>query len=508
MSDKILKRFIAFLLALTLLLSCAGAETAAIDELFRNQVKTYAFKSMFSFSVNGDSTSYLDDTTLNLLKMILPGVTGTLNYTQKNGAGEAQMELSFNERDIGDMTFRHDAGLYALTGSLLNDSSVWYTVPAAFRWEELIGSRNANQWPELWPVLVRAAAGDQVWKTRAESLLDRYNSRLSVLLTGYARAQSGRNEDGSTYTEFICSIPGDAVKTAVKQLLNDLYGDEDMMSLMREIMSAEEAGFYLNAENYPLLCGALDALYLNGNVEVVRRFDAAMRPVTDRVKLPFGSAQRISSLTISAQPGNENDTYLVRADLPDGAYVDFTYQAYRDGFLSGSVAYMLPRPENAGTEELLDDEETGLIYPSEDKWIFGSFDWSLDWEIGEETYTIANDRREKKKTYTLVIEPVESDFAPLSVRTEILYYGSSDPRKVAHMSVSLTLNDLDTGASLNATVLAKSATKWNTESLKGTENTLRVDQLSPESVSMIAQNWLSRIVTRFQTAVMDVFYGQ
>ena len=266
-----MKKWIALLLAAALALGCvpALAESYTVDQKFWGQVQENGLRVSVTFSVAGDKTALIAPETWAALQALAPRLSlEGENSAQKSGAGQAGARVLLDGQAVGMADVRYDNGLIAWTSDLLSDSGAFYAASQDWNPLELLETalRQNQAWPSLALALLSAKSAPQEWQSRAQPLLEPYQTKLGVWLNGYAVVSNG-TQDGVAYTELACRIPVQAVKAEIKQLLIDFYADEALLSLLREVFTAQEAAAYLQSGMRDTFFTLLDQLEISGEAE-------------------------------------------------------------------------------------------------------------------------------------------------------------------------------------------------------------------------------------------------
>jgi hypothetical protein len=216
-----------------------------------------------------------------------------------------------------------------------------------------------------------------------------------------------------------------AVKAEIKQLLVDFYSDDALLSLLKEIFTPSESAAYLQSNMQDTFFAMLDALELDGHIEIIRRYDAMGNAMLDQIVLPFAQNQSLSRLTISVYPVEAGQCWDFAADLSSDESIRFTCVISEDHIATGALEMMM-------AEETEEDISAGDENPKKRAI---AFDYNLSWDWGEEIYTLSTDKFERAMNATLVIKPREGMDAPVqSFSLEALFSSGSSQRSATRQS--------------------------------------------------------------------------
>lgn len=467
-----MKRAIALLLALLLGTVClsAGAEDYTLVEKFYRQATESAFTGTITFQAEG----VREGAEWALLKMLAPQLSLEVKHSYYRGEGQADARLLRKNEESGAISLIYNDELMGLRSTLLSDSEIWYTAAKNWDAEELLTTD--SQWPPLWRAMLRVAVADADWRTKAERYLTSYETKLGVWLNSYAAVTTGDQEQ-ITYSELTCSIPPQAVKAQIKQMLVDFFGNEELLALLREVFTAQEAAAYLQPSMQSAFFTMLDSLELSGNVEITRRVDTAGKTLLDSITLPFGGQQKLSSLTITVEAVQTGECWMVAADLQDGGQIALTCTQGEGTHFSGVLS-------------VADGQEA-----TEER-----FDYELLIEQGEEQYTLATDVTQQRFAASLTLKPQgDSDKLPpaQSLTLEADLSSGSSQRSATKLEATLIWADLDANASVSVALSGKTAAPWAVDSLSGVQG-MRLDQLESDGKAALVNGWQTHLLSWVQ----------
>ena len=494
-----MKRLLALLLSALLLLGTVPALAAdyPIEERFYRQMIESAYRGTVTFEVTGNGTRLMDDTAWGLLKAIAPQLSIEINHSLMRGEGQADVTLLLEGSPAGKTILLYNDTLLGLSSDLLAGSGTYYTASRNWELKELVKPlmQGESEWPPMERVVAAIETAPQEWRERASGYLSPYQLKLDIWMNGYASSSAGL-VDNVPYAEFRYSIPAQALKAEIKQLMVDFYADNQLLALLRELLTAEEAAAYLQPSAQSQLFSMIDSLRLEGSVEITRRYDGKGNALLDQITLPFAENQRLSYLTIAldAQKG----TPCLQVSGQTRSDVDFALSCTFDqaeGIYSGSVDISLPEEENASF--VVSDQAANRRSIA--------FDYNFSLDLGEEKYVLSTNRYERALEATLLLRPREGDESmptqSLALKASFSSSGNTQ-RSATQLNGSLTWRDLDADASITATLASRTAAPFAVTSLDQVTGALRVDLMNDagraallQRWSVTSQEWLQKLIT-------------
>ena len=497
-----MKRITALLLCLLLILAAwpaGAADDYTIEEKFYNQaVLESAYRGTVTLIVSGSGSSAIDPAVWTVLKSVAPRLSLEIDHSvAREGDGQATATLLLDGQSVGKTAFLYNDQLMGLSSTVLAGEDVYYT--ASRDWNALEWLQGAalgkTVWPPVLGVAAAAATAPQEWQDRVASYLTPFETKLGNWLNSYASFQTGTDENGVGYTEMDFTIPALAVKSEMKQLLVDFYGNAELLTLLREVVPAREAAAYLDPGMLNGFLLSLDGLQLEGDVEIIRRYDGQGHSLLDEVHLPFGEGQELDHLILTSHHTQDGVEWMARGRTQSGADFDLYCLAAEDGIYTGSVDLLLPEEEDGSF--VVDDG-------TEPQRRSVAFDFNLSWDPGEETYDIASDKFERVYQASLLIKPRGEDAGPTqSLALEAKFSTGSSKRSSTRLDATLEWRDLDAGASVLFTLDSRTVSPFAITSLDQVTGAVRIDQMDATTQAALlerwaqsAQGWLTGLATR------------
>ena len=482
-----MKRGIALLLAALLLLTAASAvaeDNTLAYKFYQQAVKESAYRGAVTLSASGTGSAMIDPSLWEALKSLAPRLSLSIEHatTPDRDEGQATLTLSLDGKTSAKFTYLYDETLQAFSGTFLGGDSAYYSAARSWSLTELLAGllREDQTWPSVWQMIYAIENAPEEWKTRAESRVNVYKTKLNLWMNGYAKFTAGR--DGETlYSQLACAIPAQAVKAEIKQLMVDFYNDSELLTLLREVVSAREAAAYLSPSMMNALFSMLDSLRLTGDVEVVRRYDAMGNALLDRVSLPFGESSQITFLNIACAYEDGGQNWSVAGGLNNGTEFEVSCLLTEETIYTGSVRLVLP-----------EDEEAGFVVSDTAARKTIAFDDNLNWEPGEDVYTLATDRFSREIKGSLLIKPKEGNLPEQSVTLELNMSSGSSKRSATQLNGNLTWRDLDSGASVSLILTSRTAAPFAYTTPSTLTGAMRIDLLSADTLAALEQSWAQR----------------
>lgn len=126
------------------------------------------------------------------------------------------------------------------------------------------------------------------WEKDWTPVVERYESALEQWLTGFAAEPSiSQSESGSSNMTLRYVIPSGALKAAMKDLMSQFLSDEELLALMRPLLSEAQQAVYLNPAIGYYYDAVIDALPLQGDLTMVRVLSAKGEMLSSSLVMPL-----------------------------------------------------------------------------------------------------------------------------------------------------------------------------------------------------------------------------
>ena len=456
-----MKKMVALLMVCCMLLGSVQALASApitdytLEDKWELQMQGSGFKGQVTFQVEGDHAFGMDESLWHTLRMLLPCVTLDVRSMPRNENRDTEMQLLIQDEASASLKLLTDGSRYVLRSSMLGEDEYNYAFDRQFDLSRLFTQGEEGKWPDLKKTLLRIMTADDAWKEKAEPLFSVYTSRVALWMQEYMQVNGVATED--TYqTHMGCKIPAEDVKVFIKRMLSGLYGDEDMLALLREVLTGDEQAAYLSRSNQEIFFIMLDLLPMEGDVEIQRVYAETGELLLDTVTLPFAENSSLSVLNVTVQKVEDLPTTTVTGSYRDGRSFEVNLRRVDEGALSGSVRM-----------DIAADEEKQI--PAGVR----AFAFNCAYDEGEETYDLEQDLCQHLSDFSVLIKPAAEDTThiretTLSVRVE--KSSKSSRRAATHITVDMALTDQETGSVLGMNVKCNTASPWTPELIADLQN--------------------------------------
>ena len=485
-----LKKITALFLCLTLAAALALPAAADTNQLtkLQGQWKSSGFRGTLTGEVTGGPSALIGAEGWEMLKALLAAYQLNITHTVKNSRvneGDESVVTMTNTagKEIGRLNILTDAsGVVYLQSDLLDEAGLYYAFDSGFDWTSLIVA-NENGWPSLLHVLTEIAQANKTWQDKAAPYMEQISLNVTRWLQGYLSTTTEQSVNGTYLTTAVYEIPASAMLQETKQMLVNLYGNSALLSLLSEVMTAEEQAAYLQGSTMLLpFLQMLDNVKLNGTVSVRRQYDTATGTVLfDSVSLPCPENLPVSLLTLVHVPlAEEGELWQVNATLDaeqlgiavdQDVTVDVTAQNTAQDIWTGSVLALLPASKNP---EALNQEDQTLF----------SCTYNLNIPAPKDTDDFYQSRYERVYEATLVVKPDDQMNLPsFSIGGKATIYSkSSSSSAVTYVESALNLHDLDQESAVNLNFTGRTVARWTPTMLtEALSSALRMDMMNASS---------------------------
>lgn len=459
-----MKKSLSLVLAAVLaLMTCVSAlaatyEDYTVDYKFYRQMRQNDTIAAVTLTAEGERFSLLSDETWAALRALAPAMRLEMqNCMNKKGSGQSSAKLLLNGQEALRLEALYDAATVCLL--LPGTDGQWLSAPKDWQWSRLASLQfNDGDVPPLWNLVLEVLAAPKTWQEQAASSAEKYQAELGVWVNGFAASSSGTDENGVLYSELRCTVPAEALKDEMKLLLGQVFADEGLLSLLRRVALPEEA-VYLTPAALPYFTAWVESMALAGNVEIVRRYDAAAQPLLDSVRLPFAAGQAVSFVTIETvwQPTGQCRRLVIRR--PEGTELEATATQQGENRYSGEVKSLSADGTAAG------------------------FRYACDFAFEDETYSLATDLCERRLHGELELDPLDgTELPPLKAALEALFTTQSAKRSPIEMTASLRVEDGSTGAALALSASVHTEKAFEIGDVNALTNVKRINWMTAEEL--------------------------
>lgn len=498
-----MKRLIALLLSLLLSMgawSALAAEEIELPQKLLNQLDESGHMGVVSFSAEGDYTAAMDPAVWMLIKSLAPRLTLETgnSYIKRQQEGEGVMRLMLDGQNIGEIVYLYNNDLGAVSSTLLsNTENTYYAAPRDWDLNSILDlfSIQENGWPSLRNVLLKIENAPKEWHDKVAAHIIPYETKIGVWINGYALFSTG-TENGVPYTQLACSIPAQAVKAQIKQLMIDFLGDDELLSALREILSPEEAAFYLQPGMLNTFFSAIDGVNLSGQIEIIRRYDVQGNSLLDSITLPFPEEMGVIALNVTLSPDEAGEKWTFKGVCRDNTEFDISCIQSEDMIFSGSVYLLLP--EEGDDSFVVDD---GSLSRREI-----AFDYNFSWDPGEDIFTLLTSRYSRTVRGTLLIRPKYAGTMPTQAITlEAIFESNADKRSSTRLNASLSWRDMDSNAAITASFTGRTTSPTAVLSLDDVPPALRLDLMEEEGMGALMDSWMQNLQAWAQNTLPKLF---
>ncbi|MCH5285907.1 MAG: hypothetical protein J1E43_00660 [Christensenellaceae bacterium] len=257
-------RILCLLLCLLLTCSTALAASYTLPEKINRQISSGSgVKGAVTLAVAGGS-EWLD--------LLLP-FTGSdlqIRYIVKDNQFQGQLYALDDQDQQRALTQVYGDGEHIyLRSDLLPDTML--SLPAGSGlMDALFGSEDGN--PTYYSV-VRAllSVPDEKWESDWAPVLEPYEAALEQWLTDFASEPSiTQTDNGTSSMTLRYTIPADALKSAMKDLMRQFLQDSALMDLVLPLLSEAQQAAYMNPAISYFYDAVIDALPLQGELTMTR----------------------------------------------------------------------------------------------------------------------------------------------------------------------------------------------------------------------------------------------
>ena len=159
-----------------------------------------------------------------------------------------------------------------------------------------------------------------------------------------------------------------------------------------------------------------------------------------------------------------------------------------EGIYSGSVS--IGYPIRRSDEFTVDEQQP----------VSGSFEaeFAMGIDLGEETYSAAEDLCQRERSLTLTLRPMNSDTSglhTLSLSVNLLLFSNSRRAAATTIQASVTMTDQDLGGYIGLEATFKTASKWTPTLISDLKVTpVRIDMMPESQLALTRAEWLSNLV--------------
>lgn len=500
-----MKKIVAMLLALTMLLSLSVAFAAENEPLEVKLQKQLKNGSGLKLSLAIDSGTPLppipaDEATQTLLNALLPGSTLHIEHLKaafgaQKGRSELSLRLQKGTNDVGDFTYRSDGTLEALSSSLLGDTEY-----AAATGESLflsLLSEKGEKWPGIERILTAIVTADNEWKAKAAPLYAPYTTDFTTWLQRFTKIQTQAGANG-TSTNTDISLPAEEVKAEMKLLTQKFFGDEALQALLKEKMTVREANAYLDPAMMPQLTAAIDALPLTEDIVIARVFGSDGSLINDDILLPMAGAKGLESVhyqLTTAEDGKQT-TSITLAKAPTAA-----------GKKGGMTTLVYTKSPKQDGQNTLQVEGTLTTTPETDAEIAENKEiaFSLVWSMGTTAYDRSTDTATAPFTLSVRVQPAGQSAHLIAI--EGMLSSGSNARSATKITGKVSWQEEGGDRRMNASLTGASTAPWSIPAIDG-DRVTRIDSMTSEELAQLLPAVQSKLQAGFASLLSNLLPAQ
>lgn len=495
------KQWIALLLCLCLcaapLCSLADVvvrEPTQLDKL-RGQWASSSFQGTLTGQQSGAAPAFLGEMLWAQIGAYLKNFSVTFTHTNQDATSalgsEDVLTLSDASGDIRIdtiMDIDHN-GIRYVRSPLLDDQTIYYAFDQKFDAVALLtDAAREDAWPSLLHVLYAVATADEDWQSRAKSSYSQFTLQITTWLQNYATTVTQQNTDGRYVVSNDYEIPAAALLQEAKQLMLNLYDDQEMISLLREILTVDEQAAYLQKSMLLGFLTMIDRVRLNGDIVIRRQFGADSGEVLyESVYLPFADSFPLREATLIHSAEQDGPLWQLRAVIGkapyEGAIAELTAQEVEAGIWAGELIWTgAPDPQTGLTPDPL------------------TFAYNLEWPGPEDVNDTYARRYERNQKATLVVKPDESLGLPVMSLTwnSQIYSKTSSESAATYLTSTLEWVDLESQASITLSFSGNTRARRTPVYLQeAIASSLRLDMLNTEDRTALLRSLMHNLPARF-----------
>lgn len=282
-----LKRFLAVLLCAAMLMTTAFAakeDDYTLPELFYQHfvVQDYPIRGSMALTASG-TAAWLD--------LLLPWTASNLHLRLLNLEDSDDFQYQIYAEDANGnqkaltQLYRQDDALYLRT-DLLPDTLLTLPIGGDLL-GTLLGETEQGNDSFYSVVLGIVNQPDMLWESVWVPALESYLNDMEMWLADYAAEPTMAGDTGDMTVQISYVIPADAVKQQAKEIWHQVLFDEDLLALLRPLMTQEQQNVYLNSSMSYFYDYCIDLLPMEGDLRLSRTLSARGETLGVSVALPL-----------------------------------------------------------------------------------------------------------------------------------------------------------------------------------------------------------------------------
>ncbi len=284
------KRILSTVLTLVMTLLMLGSAFAATEDDYTLPEVMYQQFSVQNYPIRG-SMALTASGTASWLDLFLPVTASTLHLRLLNleESDDFQYQI-YAEDDDGNQQgltqlYRVGDSLY-LRSALVPDTILTVSLNDSALQSILGTSAGGN--PSFYSVLLGIAnQPSMVLENTWAPLLDAYLNSIELWLADYASDPTTITESDEMRLQITYVIPAENVKALAKQLWHTFLYDQELLALIRPLMTEAQQDTYLNTSMLYFYDACIDALPLTGELRLSRTLSTHGDTLSVAVALPL-----------------------------------------------------------------------------------------------------------------------------------------------------------------------------------------------------------------------------
>ena len=158
---------------------------------------------------------------------------------------------------------------------------------------------------------------EEAWTAEWLPVLEKYFQHLELWLVGYGESSILSEDAGKLTMSASYKIPADDFKTEAKYIIGQMMYDNELQELLIPHVTMEQRITYLNPQMVYFYHACIDAMQLDGDIEMSREMSALGEVVSTTISLPVPALPE--KLTAPMNASMQKLLALPYGDLLDGA---------------------------------------------------------------------------------------------------------------------------------------------------------------------------------------------
>lgn len=433
-----MKKAAILLLCLMMFVGAATAEeikvfSYTIPELIARQLTSNtSMRVNVTAETTGSAPDFADAALWQQLQQALPAMKISGTYMLRKSSGNMQLtaQLIKGEETLSGLTVTGQGNDYLLESDLLPGLTLALPRETSAL-INVLSNPEEGEWPSLVRMAAAIEAAGEEYALQLEEALAPHMNALNTWLRKYTDMQMAHDATGSLRPVQTVRVPAADMKKQIKQFMRNLYADQALLALLGSVVSPVDAAAYLENGMLPLFEAAVDASALEGEVLVLRRYDAEGLLANEEITLPFVPGTGLKTIRFTSDRQSAANSFAAEVVFSSGFGMTVTAESDAQG-----AAYK-------GTVTAMQSGET----------VF-SARYTLQVNLGAETYDASVKGKERRQSHeaVLTVEPVqENAFHKQQLTFALDFIAGASSTNPAYCYITLNWQDLegDSAVTLN-----------------------------------------------------------